>query len=329
MAFLKLTSVAFTEQNRTILEDISFSVRQGEKVSIIGETGSGKSSLLKAIAGLLAITSGRIEFHDQPVFGPQDKLIPGHAGIAYLSQDFELPAFLRVEQVLRYASQLSDENLQIIARISEVDHLLQRGTDQLSGGERHRVAVARLLASKPSLLLLDEPYSNLDKTHREVLKKVITDISRQLKITCMLVSHDPAEVLSWSNRILVLKGGRVIEQGTPKEIYFQPQYEYTAALTGDFSLVHGELAKALTSNNNQEQLLLRPEYLQISRKGRKKLVGEVTRVFFVGSHYDIHIKLNRQIISVRSDSPYSTGDAVYISLREQAPVHSVTKTDDK
>jgi len=183
---------------------ISFTQEKGRKLAIAGETGSGKSTLLKMIAGLAAVGPGEVRFEGSRVLGPLERLVPGQPGIAYLSQHFELWNNYRVEEVLSYANDLSVEESVELYGICHIDHLLARRTDQLSGGERQRIALARLLVKPPRLLLLDEPFSNLDMIHKDILKSVIRDITQRLDITCLLVSHDPLDVLSWADEVLVV-----------------------------------------------------------------------------------------------------------------------------
>src|SRR6201991_2798823 len=158
---------------------ISFTQEKGRKLAIAGETGSGKSTLLKMIAGLAEVRTGEVRFGGTRVLGPLERLIPGQPGIAYLSQHFELWNNYRVEEVLSYANDLSVEEASALYEIVRIDHLLSRRTDQLSCGERQRIALSRLLVKPPRLLLLDEPFSNLDRTHKVILKEVIRDIGER------------------------------------------------------------------------------------------------------------------------------------------------------
>jgi ABC-type sulfate/molybdate transport systems ATPase subunit len=222
------------------LKDISFAQRKGRRLAIAGETGSGKSNLLKTIAGLATPPEGSIYFEGARVLGPLERLIPGHPGIAYLSQHFELWNNYHVEEILSYSNDLTPEDAAALYRLCHIDHLLERRTDQLSGGERQRIALARILVHPPRLLLLDEPFSNLDMIHKRTLKKVIGESASRFDITCILVSHDPRDILPWADELLVLRDGRLIRQGTPLDVYNRPLEEYTAALLGDYIQVNGD-----------------------------------------------------------------------------------------
>jgi len=225
------------------LDNLGFSQRKGQRLAIVGETGSGKSNLLKTIAGLLTPSAGAVYFEGARVLGPLERLIPGQPGIAYLSQHFELWNNYHVQEILSYTNDLSPQEASELYQLCHIDHLLERRTDQLSGGERQRIALARILVHPPRLLLLDEPFSNLDMIHKRILKKVIADSASRFDITCTLVSHDPRDILPWANEVLVLRDGRLIRQGPPLDVYSRPENEYTAALLGDYILDKGKFLR--------------------------------------------------------------------------------------
>jgi ABC-type sugar transport system ATPase subunit len=319
MSLLQVAGIRFQEDQQLVLQEISF--RQGEfqKIAVAGETGSGKSTLLQIIAGLVQPSAGQVLFENQRVKGPAEVLVPGHPGIAYLSQQFELPQFLRVEQVLRYANKLSAEEADTFYEVCRITHLLNRKTNQLSGGERQRIALTRLLLSRPRLLLLDEPFSNLDMAHKDTLKSVIRDIGQQLSITCMLISHDPQDTLSWADEILVLQNGSLVQQGPPEQIYRQPVNAYAAALFGPYNLVGEAAAPALARLAGRpakgRTMLIRPESFQLVGAGKQSLAGKVKKVSFFGSYHEIEVLLAGDTVTVKTGScPPSPGEAVHLAL---------------
>ena len=288
------------------LKGISFVQEKGKKIAVAGETGSGKTTLLKVIAGLAQPDKGEVSFEGQRVPGPAEKLIPGHPGIAYLSQEFELPQHLRIEQVLEYANVLPEEDVRNLFKVCRIDHLMKRRTRQLSGGERQRIALAKLLIGSPRLLLLDEPFSNLDMTHKEILKSVIRDIGHRLDITCVLVSHDPLDTLSWADELLVIKEGRVVQQGTPQEVYKQPVSEYVAGLFGKYSLLEA---------GNGKRLFVRPEQFKVGKKAfPAAMKGRVKAVSFWGGFFEIEILTESEgrLIARTVENDLTAGDAVFI-----------------
>ncbi|SHJ14145.1 iron(III) transport system ATP-binding protein [Hymenobacter daecheongensis DSM 21074] len=321
MSLLTVSGIQLQEKGRVVLHDISFAQQPGQKLALAAETGAGKSTLLQIIAGLIQPDSGEVRFAGARVKGPQEQLVPGHAGIAYLSQHFELPKFLRVEQVLHYANRQADDEARRVYEVCRIGHLGARRTDQLSGGERQRIALARLLLAGPRLLLLDEPYSNLDRVHRQLLKSVVRDLGEQLAITCLLVSHDPADTLSWADEILVLKQGRLIQQDTPERIYRHPTDAYTAGLFGDYSVLKGADAKALAKAAGRKlqgpEMLVRPEEFRLNFDGEGR-AGRVKEVRFLGSYYEVDVALAHSQITARISSAAGLvrGAKVAVSLTD-------------
>ncbi len=295
MTLLKVSGVGKQIDDAWIVKDISFVQAKNQKIVIAGETGSGKSTLLKMIGGLVQPDAGSILFENKVVEGPNEKLVAGHSEIAYLSQHFELPKFLRVEQVLQYANSLSVKESSSIYTICQINHLLQRKTDQLSGGEKQRIAIARLLISKPKLLLLDEPFSNLDMVLRDILKSVIDNITRKLRTTCMLVSHDPVDSLSWADEIIVMKDGTLVQQGTPEMIYRKPVSEYVAGLFGNYNVLTTAMIKLLGVNPKKAKRIVRPEEVRIKKlKKKNRISGSVTDIHFLGTHYEVEVMVLKQ-----------------------------------
>lgn len=308
MALLTVSNVSKHGKEQDAVKNISFTAEPLERIAIAGETGSGKTTLMKIIGGLVQPDEGRVFFENKKIIGPYDQLIPGHPGIAYLSQHFELRNNYWVHEILEYANQLAPEAADELYTVCHIHHLLNRRTNELSGGEKQRIALARLLIGAPKLLLLDEPFSNLDAGHKQTIKSVIENIGKQLNITCMLVSHDAPDVLSWADKILVLKDGALVQHGTPEEVYRQPVNEYCAGLFGAYNLFH------IKGRN----MLLRPEQVSIVYGGGNYLIkGTVRQILFFGTHYIIEAMVEGEILHVKADAnAFATGDDIYLSFRE-------------
>jgi ABC-type sugar transport system ATPase subunit len=317
MDLLQVKHVTKKGEGDFVLSDINFSLNRFKKLVIAGETGSGKSTLLKIVAGLIQPDSGEVFFEGEKVRGPEDTLVAGHPRIAYLSQHFELAKFLRVEQVLDYANKFTDEEFNSLVQICQIDHLLKRTTDKISGGEKQRIALCRLLIGSPKLLLLDEPFSHLDLAHKNVLKTVIHNICTKLKITCILVSHDPDDTLSWGDKIIVLKNGKVVQQGTPQKIYDEPATEYVAGLFGEYNLVPQTVLRKKISKfkSFNGKTLIRPEQFQITLKEKALLKVKVDAVTFYGNCYHATASLDGLSILVRSHSVIKPGKTLFLRLK--------------
>lgn len=269
------------------------------------------------IAGLMQPDSGEIIFEGSRVLGPLEKLLPGHPRIAYLSQHFELRNNYRVEEELEARNKLTEEEARAIYEVCRITHLLKRRTDQLSGGERQRIVLARLLTTSPSLLLLDEPYSNLDRHHTQIIKAVLKDLVDQWKISCIMVSHDAEDLLSWADRVLVMREGRLIQDGSPETIYEQPLDSYTASLLGEFNLLEHPLAAMLLPGkelNKEQKWMLRPEQLSLVGKELSPVNAIIRDMHYCGSHYMAVADIMGQELKIRTTSKLNKGDTVGLSL---------------
>ncbi len=321
MSLLTVTGISREEEGALTVKDVSFSQEPLQKIAIAGATGSGKTTLLKMIAGLLQPTSGEVLLEGKRVLGPEEKLIPGYQQIAYLSQHFELRNNYRVAEILEMANLLSEEEAGIIYEACRITHLLNRWTHQLSGGEKQRIALARLLITAPKLLLLDEPYSNLDALHKNLLKSIINDINETLNITSVIVSHDPVDILSWADEIIILKGGRIVQQGSAQEVYNQPLTEYTAGLFGKYNVLSPSLAKAFSHftdiEMNRINSFIRPEQFLLEGKDADGVKGEVKEVRFMGSYYELEILISGHTLYINSVSNgYKKGEAIAVLLKD-------------
>ncbi len=220
---LELHNVSKRFGNRTVLSDISLSINKGEIVSILGPSGCGKTTLLNIILGLSNITSGKLFYNGEDLSRvPMQK-----RGFNIVFQDFALFPNLNAHENIVYglrnrpnissASEVSD----LIDLLGLRKHLHQR-IDELSGGQKQRVAIARTLVMKPRVLLLDEPLSALDGIIKESIKERIRMIARQFKLTTLIVTHDPEEALTLSDRVLIINNGRIEQFAPPSEIVKSP-----------------------------------------------------------------------------------------------------------
>jgi ABC-type sugar transport system ATPase subunit len=312
MGLLKVSAVSKKEGENYAVKNINFIQEPLQKIAIAGATGSGKTTLLKIIAGLLQPDSGEVEFEGKRIKGPNEKLLPGHPQIAYLSQHFELRNNYRVEEVLQMSNKLSDKDIERVGEVCRINHLMKRRTDQLSGGERQRIALAKLLLTAPKLLLLDEPYSNLDAIHKNILKKVINDVGEQLNTSCILVSHDPADLLSWSDEIIVLENGKIVQRGPAEEIYHTPLNEYTAALFGKYTILNEELLRHFLYSGKKR--FFRPENFKISFAETGAMKANVKNARFMGSYYEVEVQIGTSTVLLYNARSLNQGEDVYVSL---------------
>lgn len=321
MAFLEVIRLTKKYEEKEVVSSLNFNLPQQQKLAITGETGSGKSSLMKMIAGLLQPDQGNVFFEGNRVMGPLEQLLPGHPGIAYLSQDSELRNNYRMEELLEYANKRTAAEAEQLFRLCRIDHLLQRKNFEVSGGEKQRIALTRLLIGSPKLLLLDEPFSNIDLIHKKILKEVLEQISSTLGITCIITSHDPMDTLYWAEAIMVLQKGRIIQQDTPEKIYRQPVSEYVAGLFGAYNLFGPE--EAVWPGGKQlhrlgdDQWLCRPEQIVLQQYNGEQPAATVKNIRFCGSFYEWELEMNGKSILARTlGKDFEVNDRVSISIRQ-------------
>lgn len=289
---------------------------RGDRLGIVGETGSGKSTLLKLIGGLEQPDEGQIVFESKNVAGPMDQLIPGHKEMVYLSQHFDLPKFISVIEYLDDPYLIATEEAEQIYAACRISHLLDHITTDLSGGEKQRVALAKLLLKKPKVLLLDEPFSNLDLTHRMIIGEVIDTIEKSLGTSAIMVTHDPKDVLPWAHRVAVMRKGIVAQIGSPREVYKRPVDRYVAELFGPINLI--QPAHWGLGNHDftviDGKALIRPENFMLSASG---MHGQVIDKRYLGGcdHVTVSTSVDRVLIRTRVDE-LRRNDEVYIQIVE-------------
>ncbi len=298
-SILKVLGISrqFEGRDEPVLSGINLDLKEGEVVSLAGSSGSGKTSLLRIIAGLEETDTGEVIFRGKKVQGPSEKLIAGHESIRLVHQHFELAhrrtVYENIAQKLRHLhpSEQKEETLRLM-EICRIGYLASKYVEELSGGEKQRLALARALAEEPELLLLDEPFSNLDPHLKEEIRYDLFNFIRERGLTVIMVSHDPKDALSLSDTIWVLRKGAVVQSGTPRQVYYESVSPEVAALFGRINLCRaGDLmpllnVQALESMQGidpESVLGFRPELLEVVPAGGGHLQGKVVETFFHGA----------------------------------------------
>lgn len=270
-------------------------ITSGKITAIIGESGSGKSTLLRMLYGLLTPDEGRIEFKGERICGPDEKLIPGHDAMKMVTQHTDdLNLHARVWD--NVASLLSNTNLKAKQEKTEqalqqlnMLRLAEKRIADLSGGEKQRVAIARALVTQPEVLFLDEPFNQVDTSFREGLQQDIRAIVQQTGITVIMVSHDPAEVLSMAGELVVLKDGQILETGEPQQVYLHPKHLYTARLLSNCNVLSNNEAVDLHIDAARKQVVIYPEWIEAIHSFTPKK-WKVVKVLFKGFYEQLTIE---------------------------------------
>ena len=224
---LKLENITQSFEGREVLRGISFSAEKGEIVSILGPSGCGKTTLLNIVLGLVRPTGGRLVYDGEDLTRvPMEK-----RGFNIVFQDYALFPNLNAYENIVYGLRnvkncTTDAEVKDLVKLLGLEEHLQKKIDELSGGQKQRVALARTLVMKPRLLLLDEPLSALDGLIKESIKTRIKTIARQFQLTTLIVTHDPEEALTLSDKVLIINEGRIAQYATPMEIVSAPANDF-------------------------------------------------------------------------------------------------------
>ncbi len=322
--------------SKKVLENFSLELPEGEILVLLGPSGSGKSTLLKLIAGLEPMDQGEIFWEGRNL---QD--VPTHKrGIGYMFQDYALFPHRKVAGNVAFGLEMAGKNeARIDQRVSEVLKMLslegfeKRDVATLSGGEQQRVALARSLAPKPKLLLLDEPLGSLDRALREELGSDLGRILRASRQSSIYVTHDQEEAYAIADRIVLLDEGRIAQIGAPQELYHSPKSKFVAKFLGLENIFsaqiragrNGKFAQtalgtfpvAEESEEGQASLLLRPDRIRMDDKGEMLFRGRLLRNSFRGRYSDLEIEIDGNKILVqltRGALALKKGDEITLSL---------------
>jgi iron(III) transport system ATP-binding protein len=312
MSFLSLRDVAKTYGGVTALAGVDLDVEQGSRTVVVGASGSGKTTLLRLIAGFERASRGTITL-DGAVLSQGSSGVEIHRReIAFVAQDGALFPHLSVGDNIGFALGRGDSGRD--ARIGELMDLVEldpktrdRAPHELSGGQQQRVAIARGLARKPKLMLLDEPFSSLDAGLRESVRRAAARVLRAAGVTTLLVTHDQAEALSFADQLAVLSRGRLAQAGPPRELYLRPRDAETAAFLGDALMLPAHVADGLAScalghvavdrsvEAGDAEIMLRPEQFKLGPMpagGAPLLTARVVDVVFGGSTAQVTVALS-------------------------------------
>jgi iron(III) transport system ATP-binding protein len=323
---LSVKKIAFNYPNNTQFKgitNVSLNSSPGKILAIIGKSGSGKTTLLKCIYGLEDLHSGVITMDDKRVLGPAYNLIPGHEDMRFVSQDFYVLDNHTVEENIKdklmgYTDEYKQKRSNQLLRLLDLTAYKQLKAITLSSGQKQRVAIARSLAEFPKLLLLDEPFSNLDLPLRD---KIFTYIRQQLKkhkASAILVTHQPEEALRYADETAVMENGKLIQHDQTFTVYYQPKTKNIAALMGRYFILEQEDLLSTKIKLSKNQTYIRPNQLQIvESKAQAHLQVTVTNVFFngYGFEYFAETKQGNDIYFYSKDNTIQIDDTVLLSVK--------------
>jgi len=303
--FLEIDKLSKSYSKNSILNNISFKIKEGDIVSIVGPSGSGKTTLLKCISGLCDIDTGSIKLNSELL----TILEPNQRNIAYVFQESPLFPHLTVNQNILFNLNIFDkEKLNFILEKINIGHLKNRYPHEISGGENQRVAVARSLIRNPDLLLMDEPFSNLDLCIKDKLKELVFELISELNTTTIIVNHDIKDSLEISDRILILINGEINNYDIPHTVYSNPKCLESANLFGVLNRV----------NTNEETFYCRPEHIKLTSSG---IAASVINSTFIGPFYKIKAHVNDEKIIFYSNKDLFLNEKIYLEIDSKKRIY--------
>ncbi|MDK1387847.1 ABC transporter ATP-binding protein [Sinorhizobium sp. 8-89] len=323
MAEVILQGIAKTFGDAAAVDDLSLTIKDGEFVVLLGPTGAGKTTALRLIAGLERPDKGRVTIAGADV-GRQS---PAERDVAFVFQQYSLYPHLSVYDNLafplrsparRVSSDEVDRRVREVARMVRIDHKLENRSTRLSGGEMQRVAIGRALVRRPAIYLMDEPLSSLDAKLRAELRLELKRIQKELNSTLLYVTHDQVEAMTMADRIGILSEGRLIQVGTPREIYADPANLHVAARLGQphINLLPVDLLPGASAPTGARTVGARTEHLEIATAGAAN--AEVDWIEHLGDQNHLHIRVEGHKIVTLAD-PYLSvkpGDRVNLTLKQ-------------
>lgn len=327
------------------VDNMNLNIADGELVGLLGPSGCGKSTTLFMLAGLNDPTSGHIYFGGKDV----TKIAPEDREIGLVFQNYALYPHMTVADNIMFPlinrkvpKAEARERAQEMAKLVQLDHLMDRKPKALSGGQQQRVAIARALANSPHVLLLDEPLGALDLKLRKDMQTELKAIQKRLGITFIYVTHDQEEALSMSDTIVVMDKGKIQQIGTPEDIYNEPVNAFVADFIGESNIVDAIMIKdylvsfggvtfeCLDSGFGENafvEAVVRPEDIKIVKKGSKaSLPGKITSVTFKGVHFEILVDVSGFIWMIQTIEHHEVGEEIGMYIEPDA-IHIMNRSE--
>ena len=317
-SMLEVKNISFSYDKKPVLKNINFFVEKGKHISIIGESGCGKSTLLKIIYGLLHVDEGEVFYNNNKLLGPNYYLVPGEEFMKYQAQDFDLMPFITVEEnVGKYLSNFYKKEkkkrileLLELVEMSEYAHVKPQF---LSGGQQQRIALARVLANEPEVILLDEPFSNIDNFKKNKLRHNLFAYFKEKGITCIVATHDNADILSYADEVIVLKDGRIIAKNPPENLYKNPPNKYTASLFGEVNELPVHLL--MPYEDKEKKVLIYPHEFDLITESLLKV--KVQKSYFKGTGFLIEAHFENGPIFFNYPKKIQENTTVFLSVNNE------------
>ena len=298
---LQVKNITFSYQKTPVLKDISFKVKPGDYLAIIGVSGSGKSTLLKVLRGEYDLKKGHVFWKENEILGPKHNLVIGYDFIKYVAQEFELEPFISVaenigQHLSNFYKEEKKERVTELLEIVELTAFAKAKVKTLSGGQKQRVALARALAKQPEIILLDEPFSHIDNFKKQNLRRNVFSYLKKQNISCIVATHDKDDVLGYADNMIVLNNNKIEAQNMPEQLYKKPQTPLVASFFGEFNIIDNNIVYA--------------HQLKMVAQSALKVI--VRNSYFKGYYYLIEADLDGEKVFFESSEKIIQNTEIYL-----------------
>jgi iron(III) transport system ATP-binding protein len=303
--YLEVENLVKSYGNNLVIKNLTFSIEKGQLISFVGESGSGKSTFLKCLSGLENINSGKVILNNKIINDKNLFVKPQRRKIGYVFQDYPLFPHLNIKENICFnLEKRYFKNFEDIVKLTNLKPLLERYPHEISGGEQQRICIARSIIREPDLLLLDEPFSNLDANIKYSIRDEICKIIKKTNTTTILVTHDINDALNISDKILIFKAGIVQQYSDPEKMYCEPANCYCAEVLGEINKFP----------KDDKIYYIRPENLKVVESSSNSIIIE--KCFFQGKSYKLLGKYENNIWSLYSKTPLKINSEVFFEYSD-------------
>ena len=334
MICLRVERLAVHYDKAPVVRDASFELRRGEYLGIIGPSGCGKTTTLRAIAGLETPQAGEISIDGKLVFSSREKVNvpPERRNVGLVFQSWANWPHMSVRQNVSYALRIRRQPAAVIEqmtqwalKLTQLESFADRRASQLSGGQQQRVALARSLASSPTVLLLDEPLSNLDPMLRASVRTEMAALKQEIAMTAIHVTHDQEEAFALCDRVIVMQAGEMVQMGEPAEVYRRPRNRFVAQFLGATNILSArECAELRVALNNGEssglEVAIRPHSFELSAEkpshGVNVWQADVEQAMYLGGSTQYRLRIGELRVEARAQTGrrFEKGTSVWVHV---------------
>lgn len=333
MSSIKIVNLNKSFNNKAVLNNINLEVKEGEIISLLGPSGCGKSTTLKIIAGILDFDKGDILFNDKSIKNTTTK----NRNVGIVFQEYLLFPHMTVYENIEFGLKMKkvrkgdrDKKVKELIELVKLKDYDNKYPSELSGGQKQRVAIARTLAVNPQVLLLDEPFSNLDINLRQEMREFVSTLQKELKVTTILVTHDKEEALMMSDKIAVMVNGQIKQFDTPNNLYEKPNSKEVANIFGERNYIKGKIHNQIFENEHIKlnlginenidldnvELMISKENIEINNtNSNHSVLGKITKKIYLGEStiYEIQT-MDTTLKASSNNNSYNIGEEIKISF---------------